>query len=66
MSSDTPPSFIESEFSSAEAAYQYDRWYRAKVQASVADMRPRVAHEDVMAQLRERILASRQPDVPPR
>ena len=43
---------IVGEFASAEQADPYDRWLRAKVAASLADDRPPVAHDEVMAELR--------------
>jgi len=43
---------IVSEFESVEAAEAYDKWFRAKVQASLADTRPPVAHDVVMAEMR--------------
>ena len=42
---------IESEFDSTEHAEAYDRWLRAKVQASLADTRPNGAHATVMTEL---------------
>ena len=42
---------IESEFDSTEDAEAYERWFRAKVQASLADARPNLAHEAIMAEL---------------
>ncbi len=42
---------IESEFDSTEAAEVYERWFRAKVEASLADPRPNVPHAAVMAEL---------------
>ncbi len=42
---------IESEFDSTEDAEAYDRWFRAKVQASLDDGRPSVRHATVMAEL---------------
>jgi hypothetical protein len=59
MSAVPPLSPIDSEFTSVEAAEQYDRWYRAKVQASIADPRSQVPHDEVMSELRERIEAKR-------
>ena len=41
-----------SEFDSEEAAEAYDRWFCAKVAASLADGLPVVAHDDAMAQIR--------------
>ena len=43
---------IVSEFDSEEAAEEYDRWFRAKVAASLNDGLPVVAHDDAMAQVR--------------
>lgn len=42
---------IESEFSTTEDAEAYERWFRAKVEASLADRRPVVLHPTVMAEL---------------
>lgn len=50
---------IESEFATAEEAEAYDRWFRAKVQASLDDQRPSIPHDQVMATLREIIEAKR-------
>lgn len=41
---------IESEFDSTEDAEAYDRWFRAKVEASLADPRPGVPHDRVVAE----------------
>jgi hypothetical protein len=43
---------IVSEFDSEEDAEAYDRWFRAKVAASLRDGLPVVAHDDAMAQVR--------------
>lgn len=43
---------IVSEFETEEEAQAYDKWFRAKVEASLADPRPSVPHEQVMAQAR--------------
>jgi hypothetical protein len=40
-----------SEFETTEEAEAYDAWFRAKVQASIDDPRPRIPHDDVMAKL---------------
>ncbi|WP_250453399.1 stability determinant [Caballeronia sp. ATUFL_M2_KS44] len=40
-----------SEFASVEEAEAYDKWYRAKVQRSMADTRPRFGHDEVMDEL---------------
>jgi hypothetical protein len=42
---------IESEFDSTEDAEAYERWFRAKVEASLADRRPPLPHATVMAEL---------------
>lgn len=42
---------IESEFATAEEAEAYDRWFRAKVQASIDDTRPSIPHDQVMAEM---------------
>lgn len=48
-------SSIESEFASTEEAEAYDRWFRAKVEASLADRRPSVPHETVMSEAEDLI-----------
>lgn len=50
---------IESEFATVEEAEAYDRWFRAKVQASLDDEHPSTPHDQVMATLREIIEAKR-------
>jgi hypothetical protein len=50
---------IESEFATTEEAEAYERWFRAKVEASLADERPMIPHDEVMATLRETIEANR-------
>ena len=57
MSTNLSP--IESEFATTEEAEAYDRWFRAKVEASLNDQRPSVPHDDVMAKLQEMIEAKR-------
>ena len=42
---------IISEFETQEQADSYDKWFRAKVQASIDDPRPRTPHDQVMAEL---------------
>jgi len=42
---------VESEFSTAEEAEACDRWFCAKVRASLADSRPTVPHDKVMAEV---------------
>nr|WP_066779548.1 hypothetical protein [Sphingomonas sp. CCH5-D11] len=51
---------IVSEFDSEEAAEAYDRWLRAKVAKSLADVRPPVPHDEAMARIRA-IIADRKP-----
>ena len=52
-------STIVSEFETEEQAASYDRWFRAKVQASLDDPRPNVPHDDVMAEMRALIASKR-------
>jgi hypothetical protein len=40
---------IESEFDTPEEAAAYDKWLREKVAASLADPRPAIPHDEVMA-----------------
>lgn len=42
---------IVSEFETLEDADAYDRWFRAKIDAALADRRPTVSHDKVMAQM---------------
>lgn len=42
---------IVSEFETEEHAVSYDRWFRAKVQTSLADPRPSIPHDEVMARM---------------
>ena len=44
---------IVSEFATEEEAAAYDAWLRAKVAASLADPRPPVAHDVVMAEIQK-------------
>jgi hypothetical protein len=46
---------IVSEFETEEQAAAYDRWFRAKVEASLADPRPGVPHDEAMARIRRRL-----------
>lgn len=48
---------IESEFATTEEAEAYDAWLRAEVEASLADPRPGIPHDQVMAELRALIEA---------
>lgn len=54
------PSPAISEFETEEPAVSYDRWFRAKVQASLDDPRPAVPHDRVMARIDAIIEAARQ------
>jgi hypothetical protein len=42
---------IESEFGSTEEAEAYARWFRAKVEASLANPQPGMPHATAMAQI---------------
>lgn len=46
---------IVSEFETQEEADAYDRWFRAKVEAAMADKRPAIPHDQVMAEMRQLI-----------
>ena len=48
MSSLSP---IESEFATTEEAEAYDRWFRARVQASLDDTHRSMPHDQVMAEM---------------
>ena len=43
---------IVSEFESDEAAEAYDAWFRAQVEAALAETGPGIPHEQVMAEAR--------------
>jgi hypothetical protein len=43
---------IASEFATVEEAEAYERWLRAKVQASLDDPRPNIPHDLVMGRMR--------------
>lgn len=47
-----------SEFESTEAAESYDRWFRFKVEAALADTRPGLPHDQVMAEMEAIIIAA--------
>ena len=55
----TKHSPIVSEFETPEEEAAYDAWLRAKVAASLADERPPVPHDEVMAELRSIIAKAR-------
>ncbi|MBM6443970.1 MULTISPECIES: type II toxin-antitoxin system RelB family antitoxin [Pseudomonas] len=57
MSADLSP--IVSEFETEEQAASYDRWFHAKVQASLDDPRPSIPHDQVMAEMRALIESKR-------
>lgn len=44
---------IVSEFATEEEAAAYDKWLRAKVEASLADPRPPIPHDEVMAEIQK-------------
>jgi hypothetical protein len=46
---------IASEFSTQAQADAYDVWFRAKVQASLDDTRPRIPHDQAMVQLQAKL-----------
>ena len=46
---------VVSEFESEEQEQAYLRWLKAKVEASRADPRPPVPHDEAMAEMRELI-----------
>ena len=48
----TKHSPIVSEFDTPEEEAAYEAWLRAKVAASLADERPPVSHDEVMAEIR--------------
>jgi hypothetical protein len=48
-----------SEFASAEEEAAYNEWFRKKVEASLADARPLVPHDEVMAEMRAVIEAAK-------
>lgn len=49
----TPLDPIVSEFATVEEAEAYDQWFREKVRRSMADTRPRIPHDQVMAEMDE-------------
>lgn len=50
-----PLSPIVSEFETEEQAASYDRWFRAKVQASIDDPRPSIPHDEAMAEVERKL-----------
>ncbi len=47
----TPLDPIVSEFATVEEAEAHDKWFREKVRRSMADTRPRIPHDQVMAEV---------------
>ncbi|OJA03877.1 stability determinant [Halomonas sp. QHL1] len=47
----TPLDPIVSEFETQEQADSYQRWFRERVEASLADSRPGIPHDEVMAEM---------------
>lgn len=47
-----------SEFESTEVAESYDRWFRAKVETAIADARPKLPHDQIMAEMEAIIVAA--------
>jgi len=45
---------IVSEFDSSDQEAEYNAWFKAKVEASQADQRPTVPHDQVVARLKKR------------
>ena len=54
----TPLDPIVSEFADEESAERHDRWFRAKIQASLDDPRPGVPHDEAMARVEATIAAA--------
>ncbi len=50
---------LVSPFESPEAEASYDRWFRAKVEASLANTRPMIPHDEAMARLRAAVEAGK-------
>jgi hypothetical protein len=50
---------ITSEFGSAEEEAAYNEWFRRKVAESLADTRPTIPHDQVMAEVRQIIEAAK-------
>lgn len=50
---------IISEFDTQEEADAYDKWFREEVQAGIDDPRPRIPHDQVMAEMRSIIDAAK-------
>ena len=50
---------IESEFATTEEAEAYEAWLSSEIEASLADPRPSIPHDQVMAELRAIIAAKK-------
>lgn len=50
---------LVSQFQTQEDADAYDQWFRARVQQSLADPRPSIPHDKVMAEARALLAARR-------
>ena len=50
---------IVSEFETQEQADNYDRWFRAKIAASLANPGPGIPHDEVMAEMRKLLESKR-------
>lgn len=50
---------IPAEFQSDDRDTSYDRWFRAKVEASRGEARASIPHDEAMAQQREKLTAKR-------
>lgn len=55
----TPLSPIVSEFETEEQAATYDLWFREQIAESLADPRPSIPHDEVMAEMRQLLEAKR-------
>jgi len=51
---------LVSDFATTEEVAAHDRWFRAKMRASLADPRPGVPHDAAMTRVRATIAAARQ------
>lgn len=55
----TEHSRIEPDFFPPTDEREYDAWFRAKVEASLADPRPSIPHQEVVAHMRKRLAGLR-------
>lgn len=55
MNNVTPLDPRISEFETQEQADSYDHWFRAKVQEAIDSKKPRIPHDQVMAEMWETI-----------